>query len=98
VDTLSVIAEEKRRRILQLVWDEERSAGEIAAKFDVSFGAISQHLAILRDAGFVEVRRNGRHRLYRANQTALGPLRGILESMWSAKLDQLAAAVEEEQR
>lgn len=98
MDTLSVIAEEKRRRILQLVWDEERSAGEIAAEFDVTFGAVSQHLAVLRHAGFVDVRRDGRHRLYRTNQTALGPLREILESMWSAKLDQLAAAVEEDRR
>lgn len=97
MDTFSVIGEEKRRRILQLVWDEERSAGEIAAEFDVTFGAVSQHLAILRTAGFVDVRREGRHRWYRTNQAALGPLRDGLESMWAAKLDQLAAAVEEDQ-
>ena len=97
MDGINVIAEEKRRRILQIVWDEERSAGEIADAFDVTFGAISQHLAVLRDAGFVTVRQEGRSRYYRTNHDGLGPDRSMLEAMWTAKLDQLAAAVEEDQ-
>lgn len=96
MDALSVIAEENRRRILRLVWDEERSAGEVAAEFETTFGAVSQHLAILRGAGFVDVRKEGRRRLYRANHEGLGPFRDILQAMWTAKLDQLAAAVEED--
>lgn len=97
MDHLAVIADEKRRRILRLVWSEERSAGEIAAQFDVTFGAVSQHLAVLREAGFVTVRRQGRHRYYRADGAGLEPFRGLLDAMWSAKLDQLVAAVEEDQ-
>lgn len=97
MDGINVIAEEKRRRILQLVWDEERSAGDIADAFDVTFGAVSQHLAVLRDAGFVTVRKDGRSRYYRTNHSGLGPYRAMLEAMWAAKLDQLAAAVEDDQ-
>lgn len=89
-----MIAEPRRRRILGLVWDEERAAGDIAQAFDVTFGAVSQHLTILRDHGFVEVRVDGNRRLYRANKDALGPLREVLEQMWAGTLDDLAAAIE----
>lgn len=92
-----MIAEPRRRRILGLVWDEEMAAGEIAGSFDVTFGAVSQHLAVLRESGFVDVRTDGNRRLYRANKEALGPLRVVLESMWSDALDDLATAIEEEE-
>lgn len=95
MDTLQVIAEPTRRAILELVWTEERTAGSIADEFDVTFGAISQHLAKLRAAGLVTVARDGRRRLYRADHARLAPFRAMLEAMWTAKLDQLAAAVEE---
>jgi DNA-binding transcriptional ArsR family regulator len=96
VDGLKVVAEPRRRAILQLVWSRELSAGDIAAHFDVSFPAVSQHLGILRDAGFVSVRREGRGRLYRADRRALGPLRPMLEKMWNQKLDRLVSLIEEE--
>jgi DNA-binding transcriptional ArsR family regulator len=94
VDALQVIGEPRRREILRLVWDRERSAGEIADAFDVTFGAVSQHLAVLRGAGFVRVRPAGNQRFYRADREALGPLAQALEAMWSTSLDRLAAAVE----
>jgi DNA-binding transcriptional ArsR family regulator len=94
VDGLQVVSEPRRREILRLVWDRERSAGEIAGAFDVTFGAISQHLGVLRDAGFVRVRAAGNQRFYRADRTALGPLAQALEAMWASSLDRLAAAVE----
>jgi DNA-binding transcriptional ArsR family regulator len=97
VDALQVVAEPRRREILRLVWDDELAAGDVAARFDVSFGAISQHLAVLREAGFVSVRRDGRSRLYRADLEALGPLRPMLERMWGASLDKLVTLIEEEQ-
>jgi DNA-binding transcriptional ArsR family regulator len=96
VEALKVVAEPRRREILRLVWDRELPAGDIASQFDVSFAAVSQHLGILRDAGFVSVRRDGRMRLYRADRKALGPLRPLLEKMWSRSLDRLARLVEEE--
>lgn len=93
MDPLQVIAEPRRREILSLVWDEELAAGEIASHFDVTFGAISQHLAVLRDAGFVAVRRQGNRRFYLARKGELGPLRPVLEAMWQRTLDDLASAV-----
>ncbi len=94
MDALQVISEPRRREILRLVWDRERSAGEIADAMPVTFGAVSQHLGVLREAGFVTLRREGSHRFYRADRTALGPLAQALEAMWSSSLDRLAAAVE----
>lgn len=95
MDALQIVAEPKRRQILRMVWDTELSAGEIASQFDVTFGAVSQHLSILRDAGYVDVRPDGNRRLYRADKRALGPLRQTLEAMWASTLDDLARAVEE---
>jgi DNA-binding transcriptional ArsR family regulator len=98
VDALHAVAEPRRREILRLVWDAERSAGDVAAHFDVTFGAVSQHLAVLRKAGLVSVRKDGNRRLYRADRAALGPLAAWLESMWTAELDTLAALAEQVER
>ena len=97
MDTLQIIAEPNRRTILGLVWDEELPAGEIADQFDTTFGAVSQHLAVLRDAGLVRVRRDGNRRLYSANRDALAPYRSVLEAMWSDHLSQIAADIEAEE-
>jgi DNA-binding transcriptional ArsR family regulator len=97
MDGLQVISEPTRREILRLVWDQERPAGEIADRFPVTFGAVSQHLGVLRDSGFVTVRPDGNRRFYRADQRGLGPLKTVLEAMWATSLDRLAAAVEAEQ-
>jgi len=94
MDALQVISEPRRREILRLVWNRELSAGEIAGQFDVTFGAVSQHLGILRDAGFVLTRRDGNRRMYRADRVHLGPLGDALEAMWTDTLDRLADAVE----
>ena len=96
MDSLQVVAEPRRRAILRLVWDRELAAGDIAGRFDVSFPAVSQHLGVLREAGFVSVRRDGRVRLYKADRKALGPLRPMLEKMWNEKLNHLAHLIEEE--
>lgn len=97
-DRLDVIASPVRRRILRSIWERERSAGDIAADFDVTFGAVSQHLAVLRGAGFVRVRAEGRKRHYRADREALGPLATALEAMWSDRLLRLKAVAEDAQR
>jgi DNA-binding transcriptional ArsR family regulator len=96
MDSLQAVAEHRRRQILRLVWDQERSAGEIAGRFDISFPAVSQHLAVLRQAGLVNLRAEGRHRYYRAAKSEMGPLRRTLEAMWADSLDRLASLVEEE--
>lgn len=88
----------RRREILRLVWDEERAAGEVhRALGDVSFGAVSQHLRRLSEAGLVSVRRDGRQRLYRAEKEALEPFRTWLEDTWNDSLYRLKLAAELEQ-
>jgi DNA-binding transcriptional ArsR family regulator len=94
----TVLAEPRRREILRSVWRAERGAGEIAARMPVTFGAVSQHLRVLLDAGYVTVRRDGRRRIYRARRAALGPFARALEAMWSQGLDRLKAVAEEEER
>ena len=94
MDRLQTVLEPHRREILRLIWTEEASAGGIAAHFDVTFGAVSQHLAVLRDAGFVSVRKDGTRRYYLADRQGLGELSHVLQAMWGAKLDRLVEAVE----
>jgi len=98
VEPLQVIAAPRRLRILELVWDRELTAGDIAAQFDVSWSAISQHLTVLKTAGFVTERREGNSRIYRADQAALGPLRAVVEDHWRRSLDRLKDVVENDQR
>jgi DNA-binding transcriptional ArsR family regulator len=90
-----VVSEPRRREILRLIWNAERPASEIAAHFDVTFGAVSQHLGVLQRAGLVSVRRDGTRRFYRANRSALRPFASMLRSMWAAELDTLAVLAEE---
>jgi DNA-binding transcriptional ArsR family regulator len=98
VEPLRVIAAPRRLRILQLVWDRELAAGEIAAKFDVTWSAISQHLTVLKDAGFILERRVGTSRYYRADQAALGSLRSVVEEHWRAGLGRVKELAENEKR
>lgn len=99
LEPMQVLAAPRRLRILTLVWDQERSAGEIAAEFDdVSWSAISQHLTILKTAGFVVERRAGRSRFYRTDQAALGSLRAVVEEHWRAGLSRIKELAEAEQR
>ena len=94
MDPFQVLAEPRRRQILELIWDRELPAAAIASQFDVTFGAISQHLAVLREAEFVTVRKDGNRRMYRADEVALGPFKDVLESMWSRTLSALAQQIE----
>lgn len=82
------------------MWHEECGAGVIHRSLDavapVTFGAVSQHLRRLAEAGLVTIRRDGRHRLYRARPEALGPVAALLETMWTNALDRLQLAAEME--
>ncbi|MBM3945101.1 MAG: winged helix-turn-helix transcriptional regulator [SAR202 cluster bacterium] len=97
-ETLHAIAEPRRRQILELVLDEEMSAGDIASHFEVTRPAISQHLRVLEKCGLVSVRRKGTHRLYSARPDGLAELRQFLQAFWDTNLQQLKRAAEEEQR
>ena len=91
------IAEPHRRRILELVRNVELTAGEIAAGFDVTRPAISQHLGVLKDAGLVVERREGTRRLYRARPEGLAGLREFVERFWDEGLERLRLAAELEE-
>jgi DNA-binding transcriptional ArsR family regulator len=86
----------RRREILRLVWDGERSVGEIHAGLpdEVSIATVSEHLQVLAEAGLVSSRRAGRFRYYRAEKAELGPLAEWLESMWDGALARLTLLAE----
>jgi DNA-binding transcriptional ArsR family regulator len=92
---LAVVAAPRRREILRLVWDRERAAGEIAAAMpDVTFGAVSHHLALLAREGLVTCRREGRRRWYAADKREIEPLRRWLEQSWDDALARLKTRAE----
>jgi DNA-binding transcriptional ArsR family regulator len=95
---LRAIAAPRRRQILTLVRDGELSAGEIAAHFEVTRPAVSQHLTVLKEAGLVSERRNGTRRLYRARPEGLGELKAFLEGFWDERLDALKREAERKER
>ena len=95
---LKAIAAPHRRTILQLVADEELSAGEIAAHFALTRPAVSQHLSVLKEAGLVNERRNGTRRLYRARPEGLVELRTFLDEFWGERLEALKREAEREER
>jgi DNA-binding transcriptional ArsR family regulator len=95
-DALRALAEPRRRAILQLVAHEELAAGQIAAAFDVTRPAVSQHLTVLKQAGLLIERREGTRRLYRARAEGLDQLRRLLDDMWAGALDTARRLVEAE--
>lgn len=82
--------------MLELVRDRELAAGEIAGEFEISRPAISRHLRVLREAGLVNERRDGRLRLYRADPKPLAELRSWLDGYWTGRLAALKAIAEED--
>jgi DNA-binding transcriptional ArsR family regulator len=95
-EALRALAEPRRRAILRLVSDDELAAGQIAAAFDVTRTAVSQHLTVLRNAGLLTERRDGTRRLYRARPEGLAGLRAFLDDMWASSLDTARRLVEAE--
>lgn len=95
-DAFRALAEPRRRAILELVRDEELSAGAIAARFDVTRPAISQHLSVLKEAGLVTERRDGTRRLYHVNPAGVVGLKRFVDRFWASGLAQLKAEAERE--
>ena len=92
-----VLAEPSRRRILDLLRDGERPVGDLVEALAMHQPAVSKHLRVLRDAGFVEVRAEAQRRLYRLRTE---PLRAVDEwlapyrRLWSDRLDDLERHLE----
>ena len=98
MNAAAAIADPIRRRVLELVRDDDLPAGALAERFDVSRPAVSRHLRVLREAGLVVERRQGRQRLYRANLEPLAELREWLDDYWSGRLADLRNLAEKEER
>ena len=89
-DAFAAAAEPTRRRILQLLAHGPMYAGDVAARFDVTRSAISQHLAVLSQVGLVSAEQQGRQRLYRIELAGIARLQAEIASFWTHELDQLA--------
>jgi len=98
MDAFEVIGDPTRRRLIELLCDGEKSAGGLAAEFDVSFSAVSQQLKILNEAGVVSTRRLGRQRLYKIEAAGLDPVAAWLAQYarryWERKLRALGGVLE----
>jgi DNA-binding transcriptional ArsR family regulator len=90
-DALSAAAEPNRRRILQLLASRPLTVTEIAAEFTVTRSAISQHLAVLGEAGLVDAQKVGRQRIYRVLPGGLRKLQAEIDRFWTDELDLLVA-------
>lgn len=95
--TLRAIAHPARRRILRLVWDQERTSTDLAGHVGLSKPATSQHLRVLRDADLVSVRIDANRRWYRAEQQRLAEVRALIEAFWGDRLDALRAAAQNQE-
>jgi DNA-binding transcriptional ArsR family regulator len=91
---LRAIVNPRRRQMLELVWDRERAATEIAELTGLTKPAASQHLKVLRDAGLVRVRVAGNQRLYRSDPVRLEELRSALDAFWGERLDRMREEAE----
>jgi DNA-binding transcriptional ArsR family regulator len=100
VHAFDVLGDPVRRRILELLADGEKSAGEIGTtiqgEFAISQPAVSQHLKVLRDNGFASVRPDGQRRLYAVDGSGLRDVNewlGVFRRFWTPHLDALATEI-----
>lgn len=93
MDVYHAIADGNRRKLLDLLSERERSVQELMPHFDVTTGAVSQHLKVLLANGLVTRRKQGRYRFYRANPEVLQDVHAWTEQyrgFWESSLDRLA--------
>jgi DNA-binding transcriptional ArsR family regulator len=102
-DVFNAVAEPRRREILDLLTRDERSVGEIVDALGLAQPQVSKHLRVLREVGALQVRGDGRRRLYRLNVDALRPIHdwlGPYEQLWSrrfAALDEVLAGLDDKE-
>jgi DNA-binding transcriptional ArsR family regulator len=97
-DAFNAIAEARRRQILDTLAGGERGVTELVALLDVPQPLVSKHLRVLREVGLVEVREQGRERVYRLNAQSLKPISDWVrnyERLWTQRLDRLDAVLQE---
>jgi DNA-binding transcriptional ArsR family regulator len=91
---LKALGEPRRVEILQLLRDGPRTVGEIAAQVDVTQQAVSQHLAVLGQAGLVEARREGTRSIYAVRPDGFAPVQEFVRSFWAPRLRTLKDDIE----
>ena len=97
-DAFNAVAEGRRRQLLDVLAGGERPVNELVEAIGLAQPQVSKHLRVLREVGAVEVRRDGRQRLYRLNGEALKPIHDWIkgyERSWSERFDRLDAVLEE---
>jgi DNA-binding transcriptional ArsR family regulator len=90
--TFEVLAEPTRRRILDLLLERARPVGELVDVLDLSQPGVSKHLRVLREGGFVAVRRDAQRRIYEISPAPLAEVDQWLEPyrrLWAGRLDAL---------
>jgi DNA-binding transcriptional ArsR family regulator len=101
MQSLAAIADPTRRRIVELLAERDRTAGELVEEFDMSAPAVSQHLKVLRDAGLITTRAEGQTRIQSLNPAGLDELDAWLNRtrlFWSRRLDALEHELRAEDR
>ena len=97
-DAFNAVAEPRRRQILDVLAGGERPVNDVVRLVGLSQPQVSKHLGVLRKVGTVQVRDEGRQRLYRLNKQALKPIHNWVkgyERSWSERFDQLDAVLAE---
>src|SRR5580765_2714457 len=92
--TLEALGDPTRRAVYESLREGPRAVGQIAAALPVSRPAVSQHLKVLKEAGLVRDRKEGRRRVYELDVEGLSVLRAYVESLWSVTLDAFKAYAE----
>ena len=98
---IQALSNETRFKIVDLVREREMAAGTIAKRFKLTRPAVSQHIAILREAGLLDERRVGAQRYYVVRSEAFDELVAYIEGFWRPRLrrlKQVAEAVERSKR
>jgi len=96
-DAFNAVAEPRRRQILDALATRERPVNDLVRLLGVTQPQVSKHLRVLREVGAVEVREEGRQRLYRLNGRALKPIHDWVsgfERSWTERFDQLDVVLE----
>jgi DNA-binding transcriptional ArsR family regulator len=97
-DAFNAVAEPRRRQILDLLTAGERPVNDLVALLGLAQPLVSKHLRVLREVGLVEVRGDGRRRMYRLNGRPLRPIYDWVknyEQSWSERFDRLDAVLAE---
>jgi DNA-binding transcriptional ArsR family regulator len=97
-DAFNAVAEPRRREILDLLAGGERPVNDLVRLLGLAQPQVSKHLRVLREVGAVDVRNEGRHRLYRLNGNALKPIHDWVknyERLWSERFAELDVVLDE---